>query len=164
MSLNQVYSVVISNAHKHGLTARPNPLSLLEWYRVIMNNPDAEISITEHMNNRQSLAFSLAKAEVCLRRSLETEQQFEHGHDPLFEKLAIVQDEYQTYLSAILQVSPNGEIRRGFRRFLRMLANDIEDLHSKIKKRKRLLLRYKNEALSKQSKAQKAWCDQFKRD
>ena len=164
MTLKQDYSGVTSNARKHGLTASIDPTQILEWYRVIMNNPDAEISLTEHMNNRQSLAFSLAKAEVCLRRSLEIEQQFEHGHDPLFEKLAIVQDEYQTYLSAILQVSPNGKIRRGFRRFLRMLANDIEDLHCKIKKRKRLLLRYKNEALSKQRKSQKAWCDQFKED
>ena len=164
MTLNQVYSGVTSNARKHGLTARPNPLSLLEWYRVIMNNPDAEIFFTEHMNNRQSLAFSLAKAEVCLRRSLEIERQFEHGHDPLFEKLAVVQDEHKTYLSAILQVSPNGKIRRGFCRFLRMLVNDIDDLQCKIKKRKRLLLRYKNEAQSKQRTAQKAWCDQFKRD
>ena len=164
MTINQDYSVGTSNAHKHGLTASIDPTQILEWYRVIMNNPDAEISLTEHMSNRQSLALLLASAEVQLRRSLEIERQFEHGHDPLYEKLAIAEDEYQTYLSAIVQVSPNGKIRRRFIRFLRMLENDIKDLHRTIKQRKRLLLRYKSEAQSKQRKAQKAWCDQFNRD
>ena len=39
------------NAHKHGLTAEPAPKSVLAWYRVILNDPKAELPVMDALSD-----------------------------------------------------------------------------------------------------------------
>ena len=48
--------VARNNARKHGLTAELAPKSVLEWYRVILNDPKAELPFMDALSNQQRLA------------------------------------------------------------------------------------------------------------
>ena len=39
--------VARNNARKHGLTAALAPKSVLEWYRIILNDPTADLPVME---------------------------------------------------------------------------------------------------------------------
>jgi hypothetical protein len=152
------------NAQKHGVTAELEPQSVREWYRVIVGDPNATLPLLETSNYMQRLALDLAQAEVQLRRVLETVAEFDQGRDPLFEERANLLHDYAFYLYLGSNRSFDKCTRDGFKLLLRAVKLDLRMVDRKIKRRTRLLVRYKREALSKQRKAQKAWCDQFKRD
>ena len=156
--------VARNNARKHGLTAGLAPNSVLEWYRIILNDPTANLPVMDTLNEQQRLALNLAQAEVRLRSVLLAIDEFEQDHDPLFEELANQEHDYQLYLRFARNRSLDKWTRDASKVLLQIIKKDIRKSQRQIENRARLLQRYKREALSKQRKAQKAWCDQFKRD
>ena len=99
-----------------------------------------------------------------LRGVLHSIDAFEQERDPLFEERANQEHDYQLYLRFARNRSLDKWTRDASKVLLQIIKKDIRKSQSQIENRARLLQRYKREALSKQSKAQKAWCDQFKRD
>ena len=153
-----------NNARKHGLTAKLAPKSILEWYRIILNDPTADLSVMDALSDQQRLALNLAQSEVRLRVVLHAIEDFEQERDPLFEERANQEHDYQLYFRFAQNRSLDKGTRDASKILLRIIAKDIRKSQRQIENRARLLQRYKREALSKQRKAQKAWCDQFKRD
>ena len=156
--------VARNNARKHGLTAEPDPNSVEEWYHIILNDPTADLPVMDALNDWQQLAVNLAQAEVRLRSVLHAIDEFERERDPLFEKSANQEHDYQLYLRFARNRSLDKWTRDASKTLLQIIKKDIRKAQRQIENRARLLDRYKREALSKQRKAQKAWCDQFKRD
>ena len=153
-----------NNARKHGLTGELAPKSVLEWYRIILNDPTADLPVMDALSDKQRLAVNLAQAEVRLRRAQHAIEDFEQRRDPLFEERANQEHDYQLYLRFARNWSLDKWTRDASRILLRIILNEIRQSQSQIDNPARLLQRYKRETLSKQRKAQKAWCDQFKRD
>ena len=156
--------VARNNAREHGLTAELAPKSVLEWYRVILNVSKAELPVMDALSDEQRLAVNLAQAEVRLRSVLHAIDEFAQERDPLFEELANQKHDYQLYLRFARNRSLDKWTRDASKILLRIIIKDIRKSQRQIENRARLLDRYKREALSKQRKAQKAWCDQFKMD
>ena len=155
--------VARNNARKHGLTAELAPKSVLEWYR-IMNDPTADLPVMDALSNQQRLALNLAQAEVRLRSVLHAIDEFEQEHDPLFEERANQAHDYQLYFRFARNRSLDKWTRDASKTLLQIITKEIRKSQRQIESRARLLQRYKREAMSKQRKAQKAWCDQFKTD
>ena len=82
----------------------------------------------------------------------------------MFEERANLLHDYALYLELGSNRGFDKCNRDGFKLLLRAVKLDLRTVDRKINRRTRLLDRYKREALSKQRKAQKAWCDQFKKD
>ena len=76
--------VARNNARKHGLTAELVPKSVLEWYRIILNDPTVDLPVMGALSDQKLLALNLAQAEVRLRSVLHAIDEFEQEHDPLF--------------------------------------------------------------------------------
>lgn len=47
--------VASNNASKHGLTAELAPKSVLEWYRIILNDPAAALPVMDTLSDQQRL-------------------------------------------------------------------------------------------------------------
>lgn len=156
--------VARNNARKHGLTSEPAPKSVLEWYRVILNDPTAALLVMNTLSDQQRLAVNLAQAEVRLRSILHAIDEFEQERDPLYEERANQEHDYQLYLRFAHNRSLDKWTRYAAKILLQIITKDIRKSRKQIENRARLLQRYKREAMSKQRKAQKAWCDQFKKD
>ena len=155
--------VARNNARKHGLTAELGPKSVLEWYRIILNDPTADLPVMGALNDEQRLALNLAQAEVRLRSVLKSIDEFEQERDPLFEERANQEHDFRLYLRFARNRSLDKWTRDASKILLRIIAKDIRKSQRQIENRVRLFQRYKCEAIAKQRKAQKAWCDQFKR-
>jgi hypothetical protein len=153
-----------NNALKHGLTAEPAPKSVLEWYRIILNDHKADLPVMDALSDEQRLAVNLAQAEVRLSSVLHAIDEFEQERDPLFEERANQEHDYQLYLRFARNLSLDKWTRDASKILLQIIKKDIRKSQRQIENRTRLLQRYKREAMSKQRSAQKAWCDQFKRD
>ena len=156
--------VARNNARKYGLTAELAPKSVLEWYRIILNDPTVDLPVMDALSYQQRLALNLAQAEVRLRSVLHAIDEFEQERDPLFEERANQEHDYQLYLRFARNWSLDKWTRDSSMILLQIITKDIRKSQRQIENRARLLQRYKREALSKQRKAQKVWCDQFKRD
>ena len=156
--------VARNNARKHGLTGELAPKSVLEWYRIILNAPTVDLPVMDALSYQQRLAVNLAQAEVRLRSVLHAIDEFEQERDPLFEELANQEHDYQLYLRFARNRDLDKWTRDSSKVLLQIITKDIRKSQRQIENRARLFQRYKREALSKQRKAQKAWCDQFKRD
>ena len=153
-----------NNARKHGLTAELGPKSVLEWYRIILNDPIVDLPVMDALSYQQRHALNLAQAEVRLRSVLHTIDEFEQERDPLFEELANHEHDYLLYLCFARNRSLDKWTRDASKILLQIIKKDIRKAQRQIENRARLLQRYKREAMSKQRKAQKTWCDQFKKD
>ena len=90
--------VARNNARTHGLTAELAPKSVLEWYRIILNDSTAALPVMEALSNQQRLALNLAQAEVRLRGVLHAIEDFEQERDPLFEERANQEHDYQIFV------------------------------------------------------------------
>ena len=156
--------VARNNARKHGLTGELAPKSVLEWYRIILNDPTADLPVMDALSDKQRLAVNLTQAEVRLRSVLHAIDAFEHERDPLFEERANQEHDFRLYLRFARNRSLDKWTRDASKILLQIIKKDIRKSQRQIENRARLLQRYKREALSKQRKAQKTWCDQFKED
>ena len=156
--------VARNNARKHGLTGELAPKPVLEWYRIILNDPAADLPIMDALGDQQRLALNLAQAEVRLRSVLYAIDEFEQERDPLFEEKANQENDYKLYLRFARNRDLDKWTRDASKILLKIITKEIRKNQRQIEKRVRLFQRYKTEAMSKHRKAQKAWCDQFKRD
>ena len=156
--------VARNNARKHGLTGELAPKSVLEWYRIILNDPTADLPVMDALSDKQRLAVNLTQAEVRLRSVLHAIDAFEQERDPLFEERANQEHDFRLYLRFARNRSLDKWTRDASKILLQIIKKDIRKSQRQIENRARLLQRYKREALSKQRKAQKTWCDQFKED
>ena len=145
--------VARNNARTHGLTAELAPKSVLEWYRIILNDPHAELPVMDALSNRQRLALNLAQAEVRLRSVLHAIDDFEQERDPLFEEKANQEHDYQLYFRFARNRSLDKWTRDSSKILLRIITKDIRKSQRQIENRARLLERYQREAMSKQRKA-----------
>ena len=118
----------------------------------------------EALSDQQRIALNLAQAEVRLREVLHAIDAFEQECDPLFEERANQEHDYQLYFYFARNRSLDKWTRDASKTLLQIIKKDIRKAQRQIENRARLLQRYKREAMSKQRKAQKAWCDQFKKD
>tara|TARA_B100000767_G_scaffold207906_1_gene194809 strand:- start:611 stop:1165 length:555 start_codon:yes stop_codon:yes gene_type:complete len=155
--------VAQNNSRKHGLTAELAPKSVLECYRIVLNDPTADLPIMNALSDLQRLAMNLAQAEVRLRSVLNVIDEFEQERDPLFEERANQEHDYQLYLRFTRNRSLDKWTRDASKILLQIITKDIRKGQRQIETRARLLQRYKREAISKQRKAQKVWCDQLKK-
>ena len=99
-----------------------------------------------------------------LRSVLHAIDEFEQEHDPLFEELANQEHDYQLYFRFARNRSLDKWTRDASKTLLQIITKELRKSERQIESRAHLLQRYKREAMSKQRKAQSAWCDQFKRD
>ena len=76
------------NARRHGLTAGPDVGSVRQWFRVILNRPDAKLQVGDVPTLAEILALSLARAEVQLRRTHLALAALEAQDDPLLRELS----------------------------------------------------------------------------
>ena len=156
--------VVRNNALKHGLTAKLEPQSVLQWYRVIVNDSKAQLPLFQNLNHMEGLALNLAQAKVRFKRVLIKIAEFNAERDLLFEDRANLDEELFRLRHTILNTDlPKNT--RGVARIIMKISNaEFRQLESTIVRREKLLLRYKGKAESKQHKVQKAKCDLFKKD
>ena len=162
--LQSEVEIVRNNALKHGLTAKLEPQSVLEWYRVIVNDPTAELPLLHELNQAEGLALNLAQAEVRLKCVLIKIAEFEEKRDPLLEERANLDEELFRLQYKIRNTDLPKNTRDATKILLQIITKELRMNQRQIERRTHLLQRYKREALSKQRKAQKAWCDQFKKD
>ena len=141
--------VASNNARKHGLTAELAPKSVLEWYRIILNDPAAALPVMDTLSDQQRLALNLAQAEVRLRSVLHAIDDFEQERDPLFEEKANQEYDYQLYFRFARNRSLDKWTRDSSKILLQIITKDIRKSQRQIENRARLLQRYKREALSK---------------
>ena len=153
-----------NNARKHGLTAALAPKSVLKWYRIILNDPNADLPVMGALSDEQWLAVNLAQAEVRLLSVLHAIDEFEQERDHLFEELANQEHDYQLYLRFARNRDLDKWTRDASKILLQIITKEIRKSQRQIENRARLLQRYKREAMSKQRTSQKAWCEQFKKD
>ena len=116
------------------------------------------------LSDQQRLDLNLAQAEVRLREVLHAIDAFEQECDPLFEERANQEHDYQLYFRFARNRSLDKWTRDASKVLLQIITKEIRKSQRQIETHARLLQRYKREAMSKQRKAQKAWCDQFKWD
>jgi len=76
------------NARRHGLTAGPDVGSVRQWFRIILNRPDAKLRVDDVISLAEILALSLARAEVQLKRTHLALVAFEAQDDPLLQELS----------------------------------------------------------------------------
>ena len=146
------------NALKHGLTAKLNPASVLQWYRIILDDPGAELPLLIEPKLAQRAALALARAEVHLRRTLTTCDAFQAGRDPLYEELENLDYNFKFYARVFGNYEIDDFIRGACQIIMPGVAKNNRQTQRAINKRARLLERYRREALSKQRTAQRAWC------
>ena len=117
--------VARNNARKHGLTAELAPKSVLEWYRIILNDPTADLPVMEAPRDQQRLALNLAQAEVHLRSVLHSIYEFEQERDPLFEERVNQEHDYQLYLRFVRNRSLDKWTRDELKLLLQIITKDI---------------------------------------
>ncbi|MDB3912787.1 hypothetical protein N9381_13635 [Paracoccaceae bacterium] len=76
------------NARRHGLTAGPDVGSVRQWFRIILNRPDAKLRVDDVLTLAEILALSLARAEVQLRCTHLVLAAFEARDDPMLRELS----------------------------------------------------------------------------
>ena len=76
------------NARRHGLTAGPDVGSVRQWFRIILNRPDAKLRVDGMLTLAEIFALSLARAEVQPRRTHLALAAFEAQDDPLLRELS----------------------------------------------------------------------------
>ena len=145
------------NARTHGLTAEIAPASARDWYRIILNEPNATLEIDQLVSEREAAALTLAGCEV---RRLETEmvlRNFDNEQDPLHKRRIELARELRNYF--ILEMENDFDKRQKtlLKLMIRMLLKDFRTLEKDILKRGRLLKRYHCEALFAHRKAFNQW-------
>ena len=106
----------------------------------------------------------MAQAEVRLKCVLIKIADFKEHRDPLFEERANLDQELFRLQYKIRNTDLPKNTRDATKILLQIITKELRMNQRQIERRTRLLQRYKREAMSKQRKAQKAWCDQFKKD
>ena len=72
-------AVVAQNGRRHGVTAKPDPTSVVAWLRVILDDPDLTMVVMLSEDDRMLRALALAEAEVRAAVAEAALTEFEDG-------------------------------------------------------------------------------------
>jgi hypothetical protein len=146
------------NARRHGLTAGPDVGSVRQWFRIILNRPDARLRVDDVLTLAEILALSLARAEVQLRRNHLALAAFEDRDDPLLRELAELETKQILYAKIMAYAETPKLFWQAIKLIVRADKRRMDELQIFINRRRRLLRRYHSEAKSKRRTAFKNWC------
>jgi len=137
------------NAQTHGLTKPPEVHTVLNWFRVILNDANKSLN-SAHVNERFRAAFSLAEAEAHLQQVRDAETQFHINR--LKEEAGLSPLRKISDAAAQMDFKEAGE-------FTSILEGLFRSLRSDGRKKLSLLNRYLSEAESARRKAFMAWLE-----
>lgn len=148
------------NARRHGLTTPVDQAEVLLWYRAILGQPDASPDPLE-MSEAPRAAWRLAEAEARLARASRAESEhitsmldWHHklGQRSLPDLVPLDMDDPD-----ILQLLAVGHPDRITRDSAALLLRICENTPQNLRRRLRLLGRYRREAECARERAVKAW-------
>ena len=146
------------NARRHGLTAGPDVGSVRQWFRIILNRPDAKLRVDDVLTLAEILALSLARAEVQLRRTYLALAASEDLEYPMLRELS----ELETKQILYAKIMAHAETPKLFWQVIKVSArvdnSCMDEFQIFIDRNRRLLRRYYSEAKSKRRTAFKNWC------
>lgn len=146
------------NARRHGLTAGPDVGSVRQWFRIILNRPDAKLQVGDVLTLAETLALSLARAEVQLRRTHRALAASEAQDDPLLRELSELEIKQILYTKIMAYAETPKLFWQAIKLSARVDKRHIDKLQIFINRKRRLLRRYHSEAKSKRRTAFKNWC------
>lgn len=148
------------NARKHGLTTPPEQASVLNWYKVILNDIEAAPNPFEQ-DERLRIAYQLAGAEARLERAhvanvqhLQNVQKHATDHAPkIITEIEQQGLSHPETLRHFLEHETDPNLREGLRTLLHMNPNREVALEKTGKR----LARYRREAEGQRRQALKNW-------
>ena len=146
------------NARRHGLTAGPDVGSVRQWFRIILNRPDAKLRIDDVLSLAEIFALSLARAEVQLRCTHLALAAFEAQDDPLLRELSELETKQILYAKIMAHAETPKLLWQAIKLIARVDKRRMDELQIFINRKRRLLRRYHSEAKSKRRTAFKNWC------
>ena len=146
------------NARRHGLTAGPDVGSVRQWFRVILNRPDAKLQVDDVLSLAEIFALSLARAEVQLRCTHIALAAFEAQDDPLLQELFELEKKQMLYAKIMAHAETPKLFWQAIKLIARVDKRRMGELQVFINRKRRLLRRYHSEAKSKRRTAFKNWC------
>ena len=146
------------NARRHGLTAGPDVGSVRQWFRIILNRPDAKLRVDDVLTLAEILALSLARAEMQLKRTHLALAAFEAQNDPLLRELSELETKQILYAKIMAHAETPKLFWQAIKLSARVDKRRIDNLQIFINRKRRLLRRYHSEAKSKRRTAFKNWC------
>ena len=146
------------NARRHGLTAGPDVGSVRQWFRVILNRPDAKLQVGDVLTFAEIFALSLARAEVQLKRTHRALAAFEAQDDPMLRELSELETKQILYAKIMAHAETPKLFWQAIKLSARVDKRRMDELQIFINRKRRLLRRYHSEAKSKRRTAFKNWC------
>ena len=146
------------NARRHGLTAEPDVGSVRQWFRIILNRPDAKLRVDHVLSLAEIFALSLARAEVQLRCTHRAVAAFEAQDDPLLRELSELETKQILYAKIMAHAETSKLFCQAIKLIARVDKRRMGELQIFINRKRRLLRRYHSEAKSKRRTAFKNWC------
>ena len=132
--------------------------SVRQWFRVILNRPDAKLCVDDVLSLAKIFALSLALTEAQLRRTHLALAAFDAQDDPLLRELS----ELETKQILYAKIMAHAETPKLFCQAIKLIARvdkrRMDELQIFINGRRRLMRRYHSEAKSKRRTAFKNWC------
>ena len=146
------------NARRHGLTAEPDVGSVRQWFRIILNRPDAKLQVDDMLSLAEIVALSLARTEVQLRRTHLALAAFEALEDPMLRELSELETKRILYAKIMAHAETPKLFWQAIKLSARVDKRRMDELQIFINRKRRLLRRYQSEAKSKRRTAFKNWC------
>ena len=146
------------NARRHGLTVRPDVGSVRQWFRIILNRPDAKLRIDDVLTLAEIFALSLARAEVQLKCTHLALAAFEAQDDLLLCELSELETKQILYAKIMAHAETSKLFCQAIKLIARVDKRRMDELQIFINRKRRLLRRYHSEAKSKRRTAFKNWC------
>ena len=144
------------NARRHGLTAGPDVGSIRQWFRIILNSPDAKLRVDDVLSLAEIVALSLARAEVQLRRTHLALAAFEAQDNPLLRELSELETKQILYAKIIAHAETPKLLWQAIKLSARLDKRRMDELQIFINRKRRLLRRYHSEATLKRQTAFKS--------
>jgi hypothetical protein len=139
------------NAQSHGLTKPPEASSVLNWFRVILNDGSASPGLA-NLNERMRAAYRLAETEAHLQNVRTSES---------FLCLSLLKEQEDLKPLKELSAKTSKVDLKEARKFCSILDILTDSFAKDGLKKIRILNRYLSEAESARRKALKAWIEVF---
>ena len=112
-----------------------------QWFRIILNRPDAKLQVDDVLTLADIFALSLARAEVQLKRTHPALAAFEAQDDPLLRELS----ELETKQILCAKIMAHAETPKLFWQAIKLSARvdkrSMDELEIFINRKRRLLRR-----------------------
>ena len=132
--------------------------SVLQWFRIILNRPDAKLQVDDVLTLADIFALSLARAKVQLKRTHPALAAFEAQDDPLLRELSELETKQILYAKIMAHAETPKLFWQAIKLSARVDKRPMDELQIFINRKRRLLRRYHSEAKSKRRTTFKNWC------